>query len=353
MQLKGHLSFLFKTLTVVFLFSIPAFANWQIDARDFYEWLCSKHISQACNHQGRYSYLGNYKTKLECENARYSSCGGGGDTACMNRSRCVGQDEEEGSISTEENKKAQEDQEFAKMKMEIEDGLNHYQNSSEEFRNRVAQERHDGNFSQGGAESSHLKKTNPILKKEERENIKRSIQNAYCAALAAIKSARAELLQNSFAGLDTGMEGVRDSAATGFDKPQVDCPDLEIPVPPLRTSPEFEKINVIDKRIENINKELNEIIPVIKNNVTTRRQIETRLKEKEKEIKEVKETKKIKGKADKNEAQKDEAGLDELLKESEGLRAEAEKQKEISERLAQKIDNIESELKLIPSGVTK
>ncbi len=145
----------------------------------------------------------------------------------------------------------------------------------------------------------------------------------------------------------------RDSAATGFDKPQVDCPDLEIPVPPLRTSPEFEKINVIDKRIENINKELNEIIPVIKNNVTTRRQIETRLKEKEKEIKEVKETKKIKGKADKNEAPKDEAGLDELLKEAEGLRAEAEKQKEISERLAQKIDNIESELKLIPSGVTK
>ncbi|GEM_PF-2811204 len=334
---------------LILLVHPPLYAAWQIDARDFYEWMCSKHVSQACSHQGRNSYLGNYSTRQECEDARYQSCGGGGDAACMNRSVCVGEDDED--ITTSEEADAlREEEESERRQMEVKEGFERYQSRSDDFRNKVIGERFLNSNPSGLFEPKQSTKANPIIKKDERESIKISIQNAYCSALSAIDAARSESYKDNFSGLVTGMEEAREAAQKGFDKPPSNCPDLDIPVPSLRTSPEFEKIRVTYDRLEKINNELTEIIPKIRDVIQAQKQIEARVKVNEKKIDEIK---RLKKENKKTESIKSEDELDDLLKEAEGLKTEANRQREISDQLTKQVDGYELELKAVSSKILK
>lgn len=347
-MLKSFLIFLIFS-ALILLVQFPLYATWQIDARDFYEWMCSRHVSQACSHQGRYSYLGNYSTRQECEDARYQSCGGGGDAACMNRSLCVGEYDED-ITPPEEADALREEEEFDRHQMEFKEGFERYQSKSDDFRNKVIGERFLNSNPSGLFEPKQSTKANPIIKKNERESIKISIQNAYCSALSAIDAARSESYKNDFSGLVTGMEEAREAGGMGFDKPPSNCPDLDIPVPSLRTSPEFEKIRVTYEKLEKINKELTTIIPKIRDVIQGQKQIESRVRENERKINEIK---RAKNETKKTESIKSEDELDDLLKEAEGLKTEANRQKEISDQLAKQVDGYELELKAISSGILK
>jgi chromosome segregation ATPase len=323
------------------------FADWQIDAREFYEWLCSKNISGACNHQGRYSYLGNYSTKEECENARYSSCGGNGDAASMSRSRCIGQDDKEQAEAIERNRE-EEEKKFQEQIRDIQESLDRHEKNSKEFKDKIFEERNINNNVSKITESRKLTKSNPIVKKDEKEILKSSIKNSYCAALMTLNAARMELDESAFSRLNSKSENMRDKSGLGFDKPQTGCPEIDIPIPSVRTSPEFEKVEGLYNRVIGINSRLNEIIPEIKQVKQSSRQIENKINENEKKVKELKKKKEIIKSPDN---QSHDTELDDLLKEATDLLSEASNQKEKSKELLNKIEFFEKELNSVTADI--
>jgi hypothetical protein len=76
-------------ILLVFLASTVAYAEWQINLREWKTWLCSKPAyrgSSVCNGP---DYRGHFATKQRCEKAR-KSFRNKGDLALYNRSTCVG-----------------------------------------------------------------------------------------------------------------------------------------------------------------------------------------------------------------------------------------------------------------------
>jgi len=192
-------------------------------------------------------------------------------------------------------------------------------------------------------------KPNPILTSAEKESFNKALQSAYCAAYSSLKAAKIEL-SGLRMGLNTEMEEMRETSSAVFDKQLTDCPKVEISIPYIKTSQEFENLNFAKNKFDEINKNLNQMIPLIKKTKNTLNELDEKIKENEKQLLTIKKKKSIV----KNAKQKEELEQkeDDLVKAATQLLNEAKKQENISNELNKTLQKYETEFSSTVSLMT-
>ena len=319
------------TLTISLFLSFDyVFAQqYCIYQRDFNQWLCNnvRGAQQACYAP---DYVGNFPDYNSCENARKSALPY--DVRWQRMSRCVpcGSSREPSSQQPQPEPRNSEQE---KLVEEVRREAQKQQDAREQYVKSLLQEKEQKNreFKEEVFKlSSQMKTSPPPMNSFQKEQYKKALEQAYCAAYTSIKAAEIAL-QGKFEiskNLITDLENIKATAGAGFDteysgKLLSSCPkDINFKIPDVRMS--IEKDPQYVKYIE-IAKNVQALIPKIEANFNELQTIQEKKEQAKKKIKEVEaKIEKVKKDKDKAKTQKDKETDNDLLAKALALKQQAE-----------------------------